>query len=85
MSSTNNPTNHATVTIIVRASLTTTGALLKKTAQTKPDENEMGIDLDQLLFNLSLSHELRIAHHQAALDLIWELENARRINEAKSQ
>ncbi len=58
---------------------------MNRPIQTKPEENETGIDVDQLLFNLSLSPELRIAHHQAALDLIWELENARRLNETKSQ
>ena len=69
------------------------GVSLNKVSLTGPKENEMGIDIDQLLFNLSLSPELRLAHHQAAQDLIWELENTRRmkppiitnsINEAKS-
>ncbi len=69
------------------------GVNLNQGSLTGPKENEIGIDIDQLLFNLSLSPELRLAHHQAALDLIWELENTRgmkppiitnSINEAKS-
>ena len=69
----------------VTTSQATYRCTLNQPAQTKPKENDAGIDVDQLLFNLSLSPELRIAHHQAALDLIWELENARRLNETESQ
>jgi hypothetical protein len=35
------------------------------------------IDLAQISFNLSLSYEERLAYHQSALDLIFELSHSR--------
>jgi hypothetical protein len=60
------------------------GLILKYTDNSKPRENEYGVDLDLVDSNRSLTHEQRLEYHQSALDLIFELSRARTLNEAES-
>ena len=48
-------------------------------------EADQTVDRDQLIYNLSLTPEQRILYHQSALDLIWELKQAKSSDETKSQ